>query len=208
MDRLKGDPERRLVEKCLSGDRQAWEEFFECYMRCVSAVVSRPQWGFLAHEREDVAQEVLRRLILSLKDFEFRSKLSTFVCAVAVNTCAGEVRKRASAKRRGDVQCVGLDVVGGAPTELGLETPTDEAKNQERLLLDHEEAERLRAALAGLDIRCRSLLRMRYYDDMSFKEIAGRLQLRENSLVVQMKRCLVRLLKLMKVEAEDGLMQR
>jgi RNA polymerase sigma factor (sigma-70 family) len=208
MDRLVVDAEKRLVAQCLAGDRRAWEEFFTCHIRTISAVVSRPQWGFPIHDREDVAQEVIRNLILSLKEFQFRSKLSTFVYAIAVNTCVGEVRKRHTAKRRGELDCVALDPLAGVRPDQAYETALCDSKTQEELLLELEDANMLRNALGGLDQRCRRLLRLRYYDDLSFKEIAKEVRSRENTLVVQVKRCLVRVLSLIRAEAQDDLVQR
>lgn len=208
MDRLDVDVERRLVDQCLAGDRRAWEEFFACHIRSISAVVSRPQWGFPMHDREDVVQETLRQLILSLKDFQFESKVSTFVYSVAVNTCVGEVRKRHAGKRKGQMDCVGLDSVSGIRPDEFCETPASDAKTQEELLLECEDAGLLRNALGALDQRCRRILRLRYFDDLSFKEMASELQSRENTLVVQVKRCLVRMLRLMKAEAHDDPVQR
>jgi RNA polymerase sigma factor (sigma-70 family) len=60
----------------------------------------------------------------------------------------------------------------------------------------------LRGAFKSLGEKCRKLLRLRYYDELSFKEISTLLGAKENTLVVQARRCLDEL-KALYVELEQ-----
>jgi RNA polymerase sigma factor (sigma-70 family) len=76
--------------------------------------------------------------------------------------------------------------------------------NPEDLLIRSETIQRVGKALARLNERCRELVRDRYFSELSFLEIAEKTGIKENSLVVQLKRCLVRLLGILEGEGCHG----
>lgn len=185
--------ERSLVERCLAGEKHAWDEFFSAHYRTIASVVGSRRWGFDRSEVEDVIQDVLEAVIKSLKRFEFRSRVNTFVYKISVSTCIARLRKKTAVKRGGGSAEVHLDL---SNTRLESDTVQDHAGctgNPEELLLRQENIFTVGQALAKLGERCKELVRYRYFNELSFQEIAARTGLKENSLVVQMKRCLLRL---------------
>lgn len=198
MDSARDREERSLIGKCLRGDNVAWDRLVELHYPKIAGIVRWPKWKFDRHEIEDVIQEALEEVVKSLKGFKFQSALGTFVHTITVNTCIEQIRKKTAAKR--DALCMGLDSVGADCEDPDIHIPRSFDGNQEELLLGKEQIGLLKRALATLDKRCKELVRFRFFEDLSFQEIAERLNTKQNTLVVQLKRCLLRILKQFQTE--------
>jgi RNA polymerase sigma-70 factor, ECF subfamily len=184
--------EGRLVDQCLRGDQQAWEQLFEEHLRLVRSIARWTKWSFSPHETEDVIQEIVEQVVRSLRTFQFQSRLSTFVYKIAVNTCVAQIRRKTALKRGSDVDCVALDTVGDGDQDAGTLAAPSGGKNQEEILLHQENIHLIREALGSLDKKCKELIRFRFFDEFSFEQIADRLKAKKNTLVVRLKRCLDR----------------
>src|SRR4051812_13500179 len=83
-----------LVERALSGDREAFrmllDRHYERMVRMAYRIV-----GSTA-EAEDIAQDVCLRLVDKLAYFGNRSRFSTWLASVVVNTCRDALRRRKS----------------------------------------------------------------------------------------------------------------
>jgi RNA polymerase sigma-70 factor, ECF subfamily len=194
------DDERLLLNKCLTGDPEAWEEFCQCYYSTIASIASWRRWRFEAQDLEDVTQDILTELIRSLKTFEFKSDFRTFVYKIAVRTCIARLRKKSTLKRNCPTITVPVD-----PIESGTETAwghicIELAKNQEELLLEKETIHRVKKALLQLEEYCKELIRQRYFAEIPFREIARKTGVKTNTLVIQLKRCLIRLLGILNEE--------
>ncbi len=197
-----GKHERQLVERCLAGERQAWDEFFDTHYRRISAIASWRKWHFDPVEREDVMQEILTEVVRSLKTFEFKARVRTFIHKVAVITCVAHLRKKTRQKRGSKYTHVPIN-----PTDNGWgrddeEIPLSSLPNPEELLLKSESLSAVRKALAGLGERCKQLIRLRYFSELSFAEISKQTGVKENTLVINMRRCLLRLIHRLQGENE------
>lgn len=190
--------ERLLVARCLTGDQAAWEAFVDAHYCAIVSVVSWKKWRFDTQEIEDVTQEVMAEIVKALKTFEFKSNLGTFVYRIAVNTCGGNLRKKTAIKRRLYSAQVALDPIESGADRQRMEICVNPGRNQEEALLEQEELFSLKKALFKLDEQCKNLIRQRYFSDSSFEEISRRTGIKTNTLVVQLKRCLARLLTVLK----------
>jgi len=190
--------ERALVEKCLCGDNSAWDRLMELHRPKIAGVVRWTKWKFERHEVEDVIQETLLQIVRSLKEFKFQSALATFVHKITVNTCIEQIKRKTAAKR--DARCVSLDALDGDPDDPPVRIPAGPAPNQEEMLLAEENIGLLKRCLASLDQRCKDLVRLRFFEDLPFHEMAGRLNAKQNTLIVQLKRCLLRILRQFQTE--------
>ena len=196
---LPEDAEKSLVKRCLSGEREAWDTLLGAHFRTISSIVAWKKWGFDRAEVEDVRQDILEAVVKSLKTFEFRSRLSTFIYRVSVSSCIAHLRRKTASKRGGGGAITGFMDCG---EERGRNNAIFDGLsvtiNPERLLMDQEGLRAMREALARLDERCRELIRFRYYEELSFSEIAAMTSAKENTLVVMLRRCLLRLLEFVK----------
>ena len=84
--------ERALIQQAQAGEVAAYEELVRRHQQRVLAIVG----GVLRRREdvEDVAQQVLIKVYVSLKRFDLRSSFSTWLYKVAVNECFDYLRKK------------------------------------------------------------------------------------------------------------------
>lgn len=184
-----------MVQRCLDGDKQAWDEFFRFHQGTIVSVAAWKKWGFDRAEQQELVQDIMIEVITSLKGFEFRSQLNTFVHKIAVCKCIARLRHRKALKRGADFVHVAIN-----PTDVDHEASrvllrADSICMPDRALLGRESVMAVRTALAKLGDRCRELIQYRYFRDFSFREIADETGEKENTVIVNMRRCLVQLLR-------------
>src|SRR5450631_2112359 len=85
-------PEGALVGRAQAGDQAAFREIVERYQSKVFAIIH----GIVRQRNdvEDIAQQVFAKVYLSLKNFDFRSSLITWIYKITVNECFDYLRKK------------------------------------------------------------------------------------------------------------------
>src|SRR3974390_2703410 len=85
-------PEGALVRRAQAGDETAFREIVERYQSKVFSIIH----GIVRHRNdvEDIAQQVFAKVYLSLKSFDFRSSLITWIYKITVNECFDYLRKK------------------------------------------------------------------------------------------------------------------
>jgi RNA polymerase sigma-70 factor (ECF subfamily) len=84
--------DQTLVSAVLSGNRQALREFINRHERLVSHMVARLVDD--KSDREELCQDIFLRSYEKLGDFNFQSKLSTWVATIAYRHGVNHLRKR------------------------------------------------------------------------------------------------------------------
>ncbi len=184
------DPNReqdiQLVKECLQGSDAAWAVFYGRYIGLVRKTVRRRCGLTMRDEVEDVTQNVFISVISSLKSYDPSYSLSRFVGTVAERISIQEYRLKTASKRDGKTNPVDhhdRGDEGDVPLANGTRSQEDQLSMQQL-------GEILRQGLNRLDKACRELLRLRYYEDIPYQEIAVDLGRPVNTLKVQVKRCL------------------
>lgn len=188
--------ERLLVEQCLSGDERAWKTLVDKHFRLIGSIVRWQKWRFDQRDVEDVVQDALEELVKSLAGFQFQSRLSFFIRTIAVRACTDRIRKKVAQKRISDMDCVPLDSGGDDEDDSRTHIPADHGPNQEEMLVTRERLGALQEALGLLDKECKKLIRMRFFDDLSFPEMADELRIKANTVAVQVRRCVFKIQRL------------
>lgn len=93
--------EDNLVAAARAGDEEAFGELFEAHKDAVFAFVRRMGWS--REDADDIVQDCFVRAWRSLGRFRGESKLSTWLCRIALNLCADRAR---SSGRSPDAQPV------------------------------------------------------------------------------------------------------
>jgi len=177
--------DRLFVERCLSGSRSAWDEFYGRFLGLVRKVVHmRYRCG--DDEIQDMVQNVFLELFKSLSTYDHQYPLSKFVWVVGERVCIDEFRKKSAGKRTGEkVSLSHVDLRDSNATVLVSDL--DPVDDQIAAL---ENSKLLKQAFGKLGEKCRNLLRLRYLQELSFKEIVPLLGVREKTLAVQAGRCI------------------
>jgi RNA polymerase sigma factor (sigma-70 family) len=177
-----------LVQECLSGSEKAWNEFYGRFIGLIRNVVRRH--GNLAWEDvQDITQSALLELTSALQKYDAEQPLHSFVCLVTERVLIDEYRKGKAAKRSAKTESVEHHDESHEGTTMVRST----LDSQEEQVEKAELAWSLKNAFQELDAKCRELIRLRYYDDLPFADIAQIAGVTENTVTVQTRRCLDKL---------------
>jgi len=180
--------DRQLVEECLAGSEKAWREFYSRFMRLMRCVVKR-HTGLPTPELEDITQCAFLALTTALAGYDSRHSLSTFVCMVTERVAIDEYRKLKAAKRSAETESVDhFDHSGDGARMIQSDRELQDEEVEKKELISI-----LRRALTHLDAKCRELVELRYYHELSFGEIAQKVGESENTITVRTRRCLDKL---------------
>jgi RNA polymerase sigma factor (sigma-70 family) len=170
-----------LVRACRRGDEAAWETLVNRYRRLVYTVPLRA--GLDEGLAADVFQRVFTALVEQLDDIAQPSRLSAWLVTTARRESWRMVRRRAP-----------VLPTGSADVEAEIEELPDETVLPDDLLVKLEEQHAVRTAVAGLDDRCRELLKLLFYraSPQPYVEIAAALGIAVGSIGPIRARCLER----------------
>ena len=147
-----------IIEKWQHGDASAFETLFRKYEKMVFRT------AYLITGNREVAEDTLQEVFLSVWKSRHtydpnRGKLTTWLHRITVNQCSrGKARKVPAA--------VSIE-------EKGVDLPDMKHYFQpEEISVSRIEYDRLLKAMAALDTKHRSVLVLRYFNDLSYKEIA------------------------------------
>lgn len=84
--------EGSLVRRAQGGDEAAFQEIVERYQSKVFSIIH----GIVRQRNdvEDIAQQVFAKVYFSIRNFDFRSSLITWIYKITVNECFDYLRKR------------------------------------------------------------------------------------------------------------------
>jgi len=169
--------ERALVITAQQGDRDAFRLLYERYRDRVYNFIFYSIGDQL--RAEDILQMVFVKIFRGLPGFRFESSLSTWIYRIALNECLNQQRKR------------GLQQV---PFETLL--GSDEEPSAAATDLQHAEAERreiVHRALMELSPKLRSVVALRYLEELSYEEIASVLECSAGTVASRLNRALSQL---------------
>lgn len=164
-----------LIERCLQGDQQAWEQIVRQYWRRVFNVA----YKFVGRhdEAEDLTQDVFLKVFRSLHTFDRRANFQTWLVSVSRNLCIDHYRSV-----RKERETIDRDVNADDLSPVSVEVSAHIVL--ERLDL----AQELRRALQELPESLRTAVVMRDIQELSYQEIADRLLLPEGTVKSRINR--------------------
>jgi RNA polymerase sigma-70 factor (ECF subfamily) len=161
---------REIQERIASGDRDAWAELYQEYKRVVMSVC----FAILRNEDEalDAAQETFVKVFENAKSLNPNGHLKGWLTTIAANLCRDKLRKR----KRGlhwVKQWITTQKADWADGNLDVEVAKD------------FRAQAVNEAIAELDDEFRIPLVLKYYSDLSYREIASILSEQEGKPVAE-----------------------
>ena len=86
------NPEAVLVRQCQAGDQAAFRQILERHQSKVFSII----YGIVRNrnDAEDIAQQVFTKVYFSIKAFDLRSSLLTWIYKITVNECYDYLRKQ------------------------------------------------------------------------------------------------------------------
>lgn len=164
-----------LIQRCLAGDQQAWEEIVRQHRRKVFNIAYK--FTGKHDEAEDLTQDIFLKIFKSLHTFDRRANFQTWLVSVSRNLCIDHYRSV-----RKERETIDRDVDAGELTPAAS-TPSAYAELEQR-----GRVELLRRAMAELPPTLRSAVMLRDLQELSYQEIADRLQLPEGTVKSRINR--------------------
>jgi RNA polymerase sigma-70 factor (ECF subfamily) len=164
-----------LIQRCLAGDQLAWEDIVRQHRRKVFNIAYK--FTGKHDEAEDLTQDIFLKIFKSLHTFDRRANFQTWLVSVSRNLCIDHYRSV-----RKERETIDRDVDAGELTPAAT-TPSAyaELETRGRVAL-------LRQALAELQPTLRSAVMLRDIQELSYQEIADRLQLPEGTVKSRINR--------------------
>ena len=154
--------EQVWIELAREGDQRAFGLLVQAYQKPVFNLTYRMLGN--AQEAEDAAQETFLRAYSSLRQYQSEHKFSTWLFAIANHHCIDRLRKRK----------VSLVSIEDNPV---LENLTGDSPMPERQALMREQSAEMQKLLLELEPDYRLPLILRYWEDLSYEDIAVTMQI-------------------------------
>jgi RNA polymerase sigma-70 factor, ECF subfamily len=178
--------EAALVRRVQAKDDLAFREIVERYQAKVFSII----YGILRNrnDAEDIAQQVFAKIYFSIKNFDFRSSLLTWIYKITVNECYDYLRKKRVRKLVYESDFSSDDALRMENSEPA----TDQAPAVDHRLAQHDLILKLLAKLSEED---RSLILLKEVEGHSVEELSEMTGMNENTIKVKLFRARQKLLK-------------
>src|SRR6202790_3262823 len=178
--------EAALVRRVQARDEMAFREIVEHYQAKVFSII----YGILRNhnDAEDIAQQVFAKIYFSIKNFDFRSSLLTWIYKITVNECYDYLRKKRVRKLVYESDFSEED----AQRMQNTDTAIDQKPAVDTQLAQRDLVVKLLAKLSPED---RSLLLLKEVEGHSVEELARMTGMNENTIKVKLFRARQKLVK-------------
>ncbi|UFH52888.1 RNA polymerase sigma factor [Spirosoma sp. KNUC1025] len=149
--------EQALIQQILQGNVRAYQTLVERYQRLVlhmiRRIVQQPA------DVEDVCQDVFMKVYQHLPDYQFESKLSTWIATIAYRTGINYLKKHQKFRHQQPIDpSSDLDIDSGLP-------------DPEELAVYNDWRTFLHAQIDKLPVHYRTILTLYHLDELSYEEI-------------------------------------
>jgi RNA polymerase sigma-70 factor (ECF subfamily) len=178
--------EAALVRRVQARDELAFREVVERYQTKVFSII----YGILRNhnDAEDIAQQVFSKVYFSIRNFDFRSSLLTWVYKITVNECYDYLRKKRVRKLVYESDFSQEDAQRMEASEPAIDpaAPIDLSLAQRDLVTK---------LLEKVSAEDRNLMLLKEVEGHSVEELAAMTGLNENTIKVKLFRTRQKLLK-------------
>jgi RNA polymerase sigma-70 factor (ECF subfamily) len=161
--------DEELVRMVQEGDIIAYEVLVRRYQQRLFAFINR----FVRSDKdsEEIVQDSLVKLYINIGAVDTGKRLSSYLFGIAKNTAYTHLRKRSIPK-------IPLDDVEELETDARIYENLVQAENTEAV----------RKALSDMDSKYRKILKLYYFNDLSYEEISDRESLPLNTVRTRLRR--------------------
>ena len=178
--------EAALVRRVQSHDELAFREIVDRYQAKVFSII----YGILRNrnDAEDISQQVFAKIYFSIKNFDFRSSLLTWIYKITVNECYDYLRKKRVRKLVYE-----SDFTAEESVRLETSEPaTDHTQPVDQRLAQHDLIVKLLSKVSEED---RNLMLLKEVEGHSVEELSAMTGMNENTFKVKLFRARQKLMK-------------
>lgn len=162
--------DRRLAELVLEGDDTAFEYLFDRYRDAIRRLLVQ-RLGH-ASEVDDLLQETFIKVYINLHRYNPQYTFGQWVYTIARNTFVDFIRRRQD----------------DLPIDERFASPPSLAPTPEESVINLQQRSQIESYLERLSPRYRQLIRLRFFDELSYEEIAVKLVLPLGTVKTQIHR--------------------
>jgi len=148
---------REIIESCRLGDRDAFRALYDLYKDRVYSISLYYLRGD-AVLASDVTQQVFLKLMTSIGQFRGDAEFSTWLYRLVVNACMDAGRSRA----------LSAELASDRSRLEAFAAPAPQEEDYERA----QRAKSVRTAVSALPPKFRIAVLLRYFDDLSYEQMA------------------------------------
>lgn len=157
----------KLIERALSGDQSAYSELMDIYRDAVYHTIIKMVRS--TEDAEDLTIEAFGKAFNRLEQYSQDYAFSTWLFKIATNNCIDFIRKKR-------IKVTSMDT--GYTTSDGevvyVEAKADSLTPEEEVM-SQQKAKLMREMVTKLKPKYRELIELRYFDELSYEEIADTL---------------------------------
>ena len=170
--------DRRLVELVLEGDDTAFEYLFNRYRDAIHRLFMQRLGG--VNDADDLLQETFIKVYINLHRYNAEYTFGQWAYTIARNTFIDFVRRRQD----------------GLSIDDRFAAPASSAPTPEESFINLQQRTQIEHYLERLTPRYRQLVRMRFFEEYSYEEIAAKLTLPLGTVKTQIHRAREQMCKL------------
>jgi RNA polymerase sigma factor (sigma-70 family) len=165
IDRLEKD----LLHKITEGDTEAFQVLIEQYQRLVAHIVFRMVMN--SADRQDLCQDIFLKIYENLNQFQFHSKLSTWIARIAYHLCLNYLKKKKVPLFEDQF-----------PSTMTMDSLAAESSAPDQALQSLDLYDRMSVEIQKIPVQYRTILTLYHLDEMSYAEIAKVMDLPEGTV--------------------------
>ena len=151
--------DRELVERVLGGDTAAFEYLFDRYREAIHRLFVQRTGD--TDDADDLLQETFVKVYVNLHRYRAEYTFGQWLYTIARNTFIDYVRRRQD----------------DLPIDERFTAPASSAPTPEESVINSQQQKQIEHCLGELAPRYRQLIRMRFFEEYSYEEIAAKLSL-------------------------------
>lgn len=177
-DRAKDD--YRLVVAAIAGRQDAYTKLMDRYRGAIHQMMAK-MVGY-TEDANDLTQEAFSKAFNKLASYEPRYAFSTWLFKIASNNAIDFIRKK-----RLVTLSIDTNIKEGSDQEFSYNLPCDRV-NPEQTLVLAQRAKMMRSLVGQLSSKYRQMIEMRFYQELSYDEIATELNIPLGTVKAQLFR--------------------
>ncbi len=183
-----------LVKKALGGDQRAYADLLSKYRDAIYfmlyKMVNNPD------DAEDLTIEAFGKAFKNIHQYTPNFAFSTWLFKIATNNCIDYIRKQ-----RGGTK-ISIDYNTEEKDEMPLTIHSNEL-DPEQNLINEQKIKLMREIVQRLKPRYRKLVELRYFEELSYEEIAKELELPIGTVKAQLFRARELLYNILKTSSHN-----
>jgi len=175
----KAKKDYQLVQRAMKGDQRAYAELMDRYKDAIYYMLLRMVNNPI--DAEDLTIEAFGKAFKNLNQYTPNFAFSTWLFKIATNNCIDFIRKRRA-------NLISIDQTDEETEKSPSQNLEAEVLDPEETLINSQKEKLLKELINKLKPRYRRLIELRYFEDLSYEEIAQELELPLGTVKAQLFR--------------------